>query len=235
MAATAAETPAAGGGRKPIADHARRLWAIVPTPVIVTIVGALLSAWFIPAITRQWQDQQKARELKASLVTQINSDTTKALVTSDFIDYGRLGGVKTPMGAPPFPDRDFNQLDLTWRRDSEEIEAVLASYFPSIVPQWHAYASLVQNTYSLLRPRVYLRKETLSALAHRRIGTAKQRALLATPFTDLPAPKQRDAYYFVTAGLLDEKDAITTAVLHAHAAGYSQGPIDFLHDLLPFF
>lgn len=205
----------------------------IPTPIIVTVVGALLTAWLIPAVTRQWQDQQKARELKATLVSRISRDTTEALVKSDFVAYGRFGGTRAANGAPPFSDEQFNDLDITWRQNSQEIEGLLDAYFPRLVHEWHRYAALVQNTYFLLRPRVYLRAETLSALRALHLATGKQAALLAKPFTDLPAASSRNAYFIVTQHLLDAKSRLTAAILRDHADGYSQGPRDFLHDLLP--
>jgi len=188
----------------------------------------------IPAVTRQWQDQQKARELKASLVARIGRDATEALVKSDFVDYGRFGGQRLPNGAPPFSDEQFNDLDIAWRQNSEEIEGLLAAYFPGQVLEWHRYALLVTNTYFLLRPRVYLRAETLKALRRLGLASPPQVRLLAQPFTVLPAGDARNAYFLVSQRLLDAKKQLTSDILHAHAAGYSQGPADFLHDLLPF-
>jgi hypothetical protein len=231
------KTPAAADAKVP--QEGPRSWLSLllhrlPTPIVVTVIGALLSAWVIPAVTRQWQDQQKARELKASLVARISRDTTEALVKSDFVGYGRFGGERLPNGAPPFSDEQFNDLDITWRQNSEEIEGLLAAYFPGQVLEWHRYATLVTNTYFLLRPRVYLRAATLKAL--RRLGAAspQQVKLLAQPFTALPAADARNAYFLVSQRLLDAKKELISDILHAHAAGYSQGPADFLHDLLPF-
>jgi hypothetical protein len=216
--------------RSPLSAILHRL----PTPILVTVIGALLSAWVIPAVTRQWQDQQKARELKAALVERIGRNTTEALVKSDFVDYGRFGGDRLANGAPPFSDEQFNDLDIAWRQNSEEIEGELAAYFPHQVAEWHRYATLVINTYFLLRPRVYLRVNTLDLLHRMGYASEQQVHLLARPFTTLPASDARNAYYLVTQRLLDAKRKLTNDILHAHAAGYSQGPRDFLHDLLPF-
>ena len=206
----------------------------MPTPIVVTVIGALLSAWIIPAVTRQWQDQQKVRELKASLVTRIGRDTTEALVKSDFVSYGRFGGARQASGAPPFSDDQFNALDIAWRQNSEEIEGLLAVYFPRQVEEWHRYATLVKNTYFLLRPRDYLRAATLNALLRRGDASPEQVQLLMPWFIQQPGSDARDAYYLVSQRLLDEKRKLTSDILHAHAMGYSQGPADFLHDLLPF-
>jgi hypothetical protein len=84
----------------------------LPRTVLVTAGLTLLTAWLFPALTHQWQDRQKARELSAGLVTQVGKETSQALVTSDFFSGGR----------PPFVlehrfnQRLFNQLDLDWRK-----------------------------------------------------------------------------------------------------------------------
>jgi hypothetical protein len=53
----------------------------VPTSVVVTIVVAALTVWVAPAVTRQWDDRQKARELQASLAQDVGASTAKAIGT----------------------------------------------------------------------------------------------------------------------------------------------------------
>jgi hypothetical protein len=48
-----------------------------PTSVLVTIVVAALSVWIAPALTRQWDDRQKARELQVRLVELVSSSTAQ--------------------------------------------------------------------------------------------------------------------------------------------------------------
>jgi hypothetical protein len=43
------------------AEKKRRLLRRVPTPLIVTLLGIGLSAWLLPAITRQWDSAEGAR------------------------------------------------------------------------------------------------------------------------------------------------------------------------------
>ena len=54
----------------------------VPTSVIVTVVVALMSVWVAPALTRQWDDRQKARDLQVSLVGLVSTAT--AQIQRDF-------------------------------------------------------------------------------------------------------------------------------------------------------
>src|SRR6266516_4216128 len=44
----------------------------VPSSVLVTIMVAALSVWIAPAITRQWDDREKARELQGNVAEQVS-------------------------------------------------------------------------------------------------------------------------------------------------------------------
>jgi hypothetical protein len=54
----------------------------IPTSLVVTLLGITLSAWLLPAITRQWDDRQKAHELQAVLVANMASASAKALIAA---------------------------------------------------------------------------------------------------------------------------------------------------------
>jgi hypothetical protein len=57
-------------------------WWRLPTSLLVTLVGLALSAWLLPAITRQWDDRQKAHDLQASLVEDMSTASARALVAA---------------------------------------------------------------------------------------------------------------------------------------------------------
>jgi len=61
----------------------RRQWSRVkiPTSVVVTAVGIALTAWLLPAFTRQWDDRQKEHELKTALIAEVGS-TSEGKVTA---------------------------------------------------------------------------------------------------------------------------------------------------------
>ena len=146
---------------------ARRIRSLrLPTGLVVALVGTVVSAWFIPALTRQWQDQQRARDLKAAIVTRIGRDTTEALVVSSFIANGRFEPVRRPHRAFRIPMEVFHELDLGWDRNRREIEAQLEAYFPDtqIVTSWREYSQLVRDTYWLITERVFRRDWTVNTL-----------------------------------------------------------------------
>src|SRR5262252_3189899 len=76
--------PAAGAvaaEKKPLLRRIRR----PPTSVVMTLLGLALTAWLFPAVARQWDDRQKATELRASLVAQIASASAHALTGGEAI------------------------------------------------------------------------------------------------------------------------------------------------------
>jgi len=207
-------------------------WA--PKTLIVTAGLTLATAWVFPALTHQWQDRQKARELSAGLVTQISKQTSQALVTSQFFSGGR----NPFLVAHQFNQKLFNQLDLDWRDASAEIAGQLQAYYsPAVLDRWETYLRLVEKTYFLATLDTSRRAATIRTLREHFGDTNWKRwhgDLLRKPWVEragaLAAIK---AYLRVSGALLGESSKIDDAVLHDHPAGFSTQPIDIVHDLLP--
>jgi hypothetical protein len=64
----------------------------VPTSVLVSLLVAILSILVGPAFARQWEDRQKARDLKAAIADQIATATARTVVTG--IDATRAQGTE---------------------------------------------------------------------------------------------------------------------------------------------
>jgi hypothetical protein len=73
LAGSEESAPAEGGE-----SVQRRRWRRIPTPLIITLIGIVLSAWLLPAITRQWDDRQKAHQVKSALVTEMAEANARA-------------------------------------------------------------------------------------------------------------------------------------------------------------
>jgi hypothetical protein len=120
----------------------------IPTPLLVTLVGLALSAWLLPAITRQWDDRQKAHQLKAALVSEMATATAGALTethdlmlksSSDTLDLGKHRLVFAEWRATPPAKKE-------WARSSIRIEAKLRAYFGSREAQeWRNYRHVVDR------------------------------------------------------------------------------------------
>lgn len=228
----------------------------VSKALVVTLLGTLLTAWLIPALTRQWQDQQRAQELKAAIVTKIGRDTTDALVLSSFIANGRFEPVRDPKRPFHIPMKLFNDLDLHWERNRREIGAQLEAYFSDteIAEEWRSYGQLTRDTYWLITQREFNRGWTVTRL--QRLLPARHRCKvesLRQPFpagtrqrTEPPrsAPQApcepaelrnpRSNYFFIATALLEAKSNLTEDILHADPDGLSTDTSDLFQDLLPF-
>jgi hypothetical protein len=53
-------------------------------PLLLLIVGALLSSWLIPSITQRWQNHQKELEIKTNLASQISESVTGITMAVQF-------------------------------------------------------------------------------------------------------------------------------------------------------
>jgi hypothetical protein len=212
---------------------------------VATVAGLLLTAWFLPALSHQWQDRQRARELQAGLVTRIGRATTDALVTSQALVAGRLP--HTVVGG--FDQATFNRIDLEWQQSRAEIEAQIEAYFPNsdLRAHWRSYGDFVRNVYWLTTNRCFERDVTVDHIA-RLVpkGLRDDVEALRNPFTmpDArpctkalagadPTISPRRAYYFASREVLNAKVQLTREILRTHAAGFSTRPSDLLRDLLP--
>jgi hypothetical protein len=115
------------------AEKKRPLLPRIPTPLIVTLVGIVLTAWLLPAFTRQWDDRQKAHELQSALVTEMADASAPALLGG-----GNYWANKTGGGA------EITRVADAWARASFKIESRLRVYFsPQVVVAWQLYSWFV--------------------------------------------------------------------------------------------
>ena len=112
-------------------------WPSVPMPVVVAVVGLLLGSWLLPAFTRQWDDRQRAGELKASIVAEITSATGRALMSAH--EAAAAPASSSGVTIPP--------AGKDWSVASLEIRARLQAYFgPGAVDHWALVSQYVTST-----------------------------------------------------------------------------------------
>jgi hypothetical protein len=208
-----------------------RRWPRVPTSVIVTLIGIGLSAWLIPAFTRQWDDRQKARDLKADLVAQMASATATAVVAAHRLapDVDRYP-VEQPAGEQWLDAQD------AWLLANLRLQARLRTYFSdSVVAEWANFREYV-NEYFFL-PGSSLGDKDIESLKKFRGGLLRMR-LDPERAAELVDEWRSGGYWGANedAGLslLDNEAAIAARVLDAHTTGYSTTARDLINDLLPF-
>lgn len=235
----------------------------IPTPVLVTLVGIALTAWLLPAFTRQWDDRQKVNELKAALIADMATASAKALSDSEHIWETKNTVVRS-------------QAVRAWSLKSLELEARLRAYFsPEVVAKWNFYSYAVHRllgsesvsgqlsagpVFSFDRGRDWLDSITPESRTGDVIGTTGLLIALLDFDRSSKRPFLTDSHreYFgqvvsiegggqyqgtkinpQTAFASYEGDVfslgteITENILDAHARGYSTTKSDLIHDLLP--
>ena len=222
----------------------------------LTVLGLALTAWLLPAMTRQWDDRQKEHELKAAVISDMASATARALVAGEAI-WPR----QTPSPEPASTH--------AWDVSALEIAARLGTYFsPSVVASWEIYAWAVDR---------FLDDHSDSAVAGLTdaVGTKKLDPAVAGAMAQLLAPgagrtvpptltfgpnllgtdaedlatlrtmlspelaQDRAAFQglaewtYLEKRILDLERAVAAQVLHSHATGFSTTTGDLLRNLVP--
>jgi len=85
-------------------------------------------------MTRQWDDRQREHELKAGVVADMASATSRALVGGE-----ARWSARAPADRPT--DQERQRLESQWALSALGIEARLRTYFsPSVVTGWEVYS-----------------------------------------------------------------------------------------------
>jgi hypothetical protein len=229
----------------------------VPKALVLTVLGFALTAWLVPAMTRQWDDRQKEHELKAGVVADMGSVSARAL----------LGGEAVWSGQRPTAS-ERKRFENEWELSALGLEARLRAYFArSVVTGWEVYAWAVDRFMGagspaasaalqdavqsggrldpgvadavarLLALRPDGRVPSFGKSANTPISDGKNIPVLRKLLSpELQQYEETAPYAKWTAfekQLLDVEQAVADQVLHGHAAGFSTTPRDLMHDLLP--
>ena len=235
-------------------QHKRRR-VRVPTTVLLTLLGAALTVWIAPALTRQWDDRQKVRELKAAAVDEIATETASTIFAGAQVARSPSAAVRTKRVAAAL---------ARWQQVDFRMALKLNANFGAETAQrWSDYSSLLRDFVfnadlvpSDTGPRVYWDAPSWSKADRRPLLVDYLVGLFANR---LPSEPNRDTSgdrewtrTFVTTQLLSDQTAdfeyaieaitryllglaenVTNAILAAHPPGFSTTRDDLLRDLLP--
>jgi hypothetical protein len=216
MGDTVVEQPAAPA--MPIAPLARVVRALhrsIPRSLVLAVIGIVLSSWLIPAFTRQWDDRQKAGELKAALVADMATATGRVL----------LAAQASPAASANSRPQVLNIVALNeWSIDSLKIRARLDAYFgPEAVREWAVLTKFINATLSRAYDDAYIPGRLWPATT--------------------PSGRLQDLYSEFYDGhlmfddmasqLLREEESVARHILARHVRGYSTTWHDIVGDLIP--
>lgn len=218
----------------------------VPTSVLLTLLVAVMSVLVGPAFARQWEDRQKARELKAAIADEIASATARTLGAGVYVARAQQAQARR--------DRFVNARAF-WRPASRRIETKLKAYFPaSMADEWKQLVldidDFLENVCARASPPGQPFKSDLSASSRRaNIAAWFESSSKLRPLPDrlqnrtpseiahsATRDNAEDRVEVIDAGgewMFAETDKMTAVLFNAHPAGFSTNRRDLLRDLVP--
>jgi hypothetical protein len=150
-----------------------KIGAFIKHPLVLLVLGGLLSALLIPQITRQWQDRQSEKEIKRSLLEEISTSATTAirqgnsLVTACVEPSGEpaKAGESKPVCAATPPSKQIRAAGGEPSENVSEVYAVLRNnwlirrsttrsriitYFPDLYGCWYSYERAIADYLGLV-------------------------------------------------------------------------------------
>lgn len=113
----------------------------VSNPMLILIVGALVTGLLVPYITNQWQNHQKELELKTDLVAEISDVVTRMILAIQFAE----------VGATSFTQEDYDKSYSNFLVSSAIIGSKIRSYFPDtqLGKEWDTNSKIIEDLYAL--------------------------------------------------------------------------------------
>jgi hypothetical protein len=185
-------------------------------PLVLLLVGALISGFLVPIFTNQWQLRQNELELKNSLISRIN-ESISGLVWA--VQYAEVTS-----GHPVLSTRAQENLDEYYRNsqiEREVIKSSLRAYFPNtqLPIEWVNLSSLVEDFYALTGVHDPSRRE-----AH--LQKIKQEYFAETTI-DLHAliykggPSYFETWFELKDSVLNQKDELIQNIIQSRMPAFS--------------
>jgi hypothetical protein len=118
----------------------KKISSTLQHPLLILIVGALITSYIAPIFTRAWQDHQKELELKTGLVSEISNAIASLLIKTQ---------VTKVVTSTPY--KEFYDAYADWESKSAIIESKLKAYFVNspLPALWNNY-SLILTDFAFL-------------------------------------------------------------------------------------
>jgi hypothetical protein len=134
--------------------------------VLVTLSTAGLA-------TIEWGGYQRETDLRAALVTDVNTSVAHVGVSAYLIATGAVGIEKSGKLSVPLVKKKHHEVRAEWEQDAARIRGQLEAYYthPDVGMRWQEYAAIVSNHLMLSYPApqnknpTHLRKQARSRRA----------------------------------------------------------------------
>src|SRR6476659_1909657 len=119
---------------------------ILSNPLLLLIVGGILTGLLIPYITTRWQNHEKELEIKTSLVSKISEYATRMLMAIQFVEVSPSQGSNSSL-----TQEQYNNEYRDWKINSDIMQSQINAYFPNIdaSKQWKRFSNSVEFLYAL--------------------------------------------------------------------------------------
>jgi hypothetical protein len=184
---------------------------VLDHPLLLLLVGALVSGLLLPWLARRWQNHQKELELKTQLTTEITETVTAFAMVLQFVE----------LGASSQTQADFDDAYREWETNSAVIASKLSVYFggTSLPDEWRRFSSFANDFYALAGTGEAKQTNTTSLLklidASRALPDADREELKRMSARGVEKPQVEWAA--LKAHVLAWKDAIVKDLLSARS------------------
>jgi hypothetical protein len=163
----------------------------------MTLLGIALTAWLLPAFTRQWDDRQKAHDLKAAITDDMATATASALFGGKTrYQAGPNGSLLAAV--EPATEASLAAVIRRWELSSFQIEAKLRAYFDdaAVWKAWRKYSDGVRQFFLALTQPPAQRPRSVQDAALK-IGLDPEQAAIISLRADMV--KQAGDFYAAAA------------------------------------
>lgn len=117
---------------------------VLSHPFVLLVIGAAITSYVIPLLTRRWQDHQKELELKVDLVSQISESVHRIIMAIEPLEFG--SSYKEVLS-------NYSKAYLEWQLKIAVIKAQIKLYFPKseFNNKLADFFTIVENIYLLAR------------------------------------------------------------------------------------
>jgi hypothetical protein len=120
-------------------ENKRAVESYLSNPLLLLVIGGIISGLLIPYITSQWQNHEKELELKTGIVSRISEEVSRVLTTAQFAAANRTG------------QAEYLQAYYEWEAAHSAIGSYLRAYFSNtnIGEEWDEYANVTTSLFRL--------------------------------------------------------------------------------------
>jgi hypothetical protein len=179
------------------------LGRVLKHPLVIALLAATFTAIFLPQFTRQWQDRQKERALKQTLLEQMSNASNTAVTQAISFAHGLL----VAAGAGPGEDGKtaYALLRNSWIVRRAGIESTILTYFPKVDSCWYSYELAISDFISLSADNNALNRKTRVSDIRRYLESNFARSYVWPRKTDPACARLQELPLMIRARLRKDK------------------------------